>query len=108
VEEEGERNSPAGVRRSGIGKNHGRQESREVLTEEDIGWPDGKEQWKDIRTIIVYWRTCVENGKTAVDSRSYLSNRALDAEQAAEIIRGHWPAGNGLHWFPAVCFGEDP
>jgi predicted transposase YbfD/YdcC len=49
----------------------------------------------------------MENGKTAVDSRHYISNRALNAEQAAEIIRGHWSIENGLHWFLDVCFGED-
>jgi predicted transposase YbfD/YdcC len=49
----------------------------------------------------------VENGKTTVDSRYYISSRALDAEQAAEIIRGHWSIENGLHWFLDVYFGED-
>jgi hypothetical protein len=34
-------------------------------------------------------------------------NRALDAEQAAQIIRGHWSIENGLHWFQDLCFGED-
>jgi predicted transposase YbfD/YdcC len=55
----------------------------------------------------MYRRTCVENGKTTVDSRYYISSRPLDAEQAAEIIRGHWSIENGPHWFVDVCFGED-
>jgi predicted transposase YbfD/YdcC len=78
-----------------------------VLTEEDIDWLSGKEQWKDIKTIMLYRRTCRENGETTVDSHYYISNRALDAEQAAEIIRGHWSIETGLHWFLDVCFGED-
>jgi hypothetical protein len=55
--------------------------------EEDIGWLRGKEKWKDIRTIILYRRRCVENGKPTVDNHYYISNRALDAEEAAHIIR---------------------
>jgi predicted transposase YbfD/YdcC len=108
VEEEWERNPPADVWRSGIEKkNHGRQESREVLTEEDLGWLSGKEQWKDLRTIIMYRRRSEEDGKATVDSHYYISNRALDGEEAARIIRGHWSIENGLHWFLDVCFGED-
>jgi predicted transposase YbfD/YdcC len=92
VEEEWEQNPPADVWRSGIEKkNHGWQESREVLTEEDIGWLEGKEKRKDLRTIIVYRRRNEENGKATVDSHYYISNRALDAEEAARIIRGHRP-----------------
>jgi hypothetical protein len=47
----------------------GRQESREVLTEEDISRLNGKEKWKDIRTIILYRRRSEEKGKPTVDSR---------------------------------------
>jgi predicted transposase YbfD/YdcC len=49
----------------------------------------------------------VEKGKTRVDRRYYISSRALDAEQAAPIICGHWSIEKGLHWFLDVCFGED-
>jgi predicted transposase YbfD/YdcC len=108
VEEGWGRNPPTDVWRGGIEKkNHGRQESREVLTEEELGWLDGKEKWKDLRTIILYRRRSEEDGKTTVDSHYYISNRALDAEEAAYIIRGHWSIENGLHGFPDVCFGED-
>jgi hypothetical protein len=69
VEEEWGRNPPTDVWRSGLEKkNHGRQESREVLTEEDLGRLNGKEKWKDIRTIILYRRRCVENGNPTVDN----------------------------------------
>jgi predicted transposase YbfD/YdcC len=95
------------VWRSGLEKDHGRQESREVLTEEDIDWLSGKEKWKDLRTIIVYRRRSEEDGKTTIDNHYYISNRTLDAEEAARIIRGHWSIENGLHWFLDVYFGED-
>jgi hypothetical protein len=69
VAEDWGRNLPADVWRSGIEKkNPGRQESREVLTEEDIGWLNGKEKGKDLRTIILYRRGSEEKGKTTVDS----------------------------------------
>jgi hypothetical protein len=45
VEEDWGRNPPADGWRSGLEqKNHGRRESREALTEEDIDWLSGKEQ----------------------------------------------------------------
>jgi predicted transposase YbfD/YdcC len=52
VEENWGRNPSTDVWRSGLEKNHGRQENWEVLTEEDRGWLNGKEKWKDIRAII--------------------------------------------------------
>ncbi|MDR2757951.1 MAG: ISAs1 family transposase [Spirochaetaceae bacterium] len=107
VEEDWGRNPPADVWRSGLEKNHGRQESREALTEETLGWLSGKEQGKDLMTIIWYRRRCVENGKTTVDSRYYLSNRGLDGEEAALIIRGHSTIENSLHGFLDGFFGDD-
>jgi predicted transposase YbfD/YdcC len=108
VEEGWGRNPPTDVWRGGLEKkNHGRQESREVLTEEELGWLNGKEKWKDLRTIIRYRHRCVESGKTTVDNYYYISNRELDTEEAAHIIRGHWSIENGPHWFLDVCFGEE-
>ncbi|MDR2741958.1 MAG: hypothetical protein LBB98_07350, partial [Treponema sp.] len=67
VEQDWGRNPPTDVWRSSIEKkNHGRQESREVLTEEDLGWLNGKE--KDLRTIIWYRRRSEEEWKPAVDN----------------------------------------
>jgi len=93
---------PDDVWRSECEKDHGRLERREVLTCEDIGWMTTKGRWQDLKTIIQYRCTRTEGGigdkvaATSVDTRYYISSRALDAEKAASLIRGHWSIENRL------------
>jgi predicted transposase YbfD/YdcC len=101
------RHLPTDVWQSGIEKDHGRVERREVWTEEELDWMTCKERWKDMKTIIQYRCTRREGGKSTTDSRYYISDLSLDAEKAAGLIRGHWSIENRLHWFLDVCFGED-
>jgi len=101
------RHLPTDVWCSGIEKNHGRIEQREVWTEEDLGWMSSKVRWQDLKTIIQYQCTRTLGNKTATERRYYISDLSLDAERAAGLIRGHWSIENQLHWFLDVCFGED-
>jgi hypothetical protein len=39
-----------------------------VLTEEDLGWLNGKEQGKDLMTMIWYRRRSEEEGNPTVDN----------------------------------------
>jgi predicted transposase YbfD/YdcC len=98
---------PTDVWQSDTEKDHGRIEKREVLTEENLSWMTCKERWKDLKTIIQYRCTRTEGDKTTAESRYYISDLSLDAEKAANLIRGHWSIENRLHWFLDVCFGED-
>jgi predicted transposase YbfD/YdcC len=108
VEEEWGRNPPRdGWGRGREQKNHGRPENREGLTEEDMGWLSGKEQGKDLRTIRAYRGRSEEAGKRMGDTHEYRSNRAVEGEEAASIIRGPGSIEKGLHWFLDVWFGED-
>jgi len=66
-----------------------------------------KEKWKDMKTIIQYRCTRTEGDTRSTENRYYISDLVLDAEKAAELIRGHWSIENRLHWFLDVCFGED-
>jgi predicted transposase YbfD/YdcC len=93
---------PTDVWKSGVEKDHGRIEKREVRTEEDLSWMSCLERWKDLKTIIHYRCTRTQGDKTSRDDRYYISNLELDAEKAAQLIRGHWSIENRLHWF-----GED-
>jgi predicted transposase YbfD/YdcC len=101
------RHLPSDVWQSGIEKDHGRIEKREVMTEEDLGFMTSKERWKDLKTIIQYRCTRTEGDKTTTESRYYISDLSIDAEKASKLIRGHWSIENRLHWFLDVCFGED-
>jgi hypothetical protein len=68
-------------------KNHGRQESREALTEEDIGWLDGKEKWKDLRTIIVYRRRSLESLIISTLDDSLAKNIAAPPKKGSQYNR---------------------
>jgi predicted transposase YbfD/YdcC len=37
----------------------------------------------------------------------YISSALLNAEQAADAVRGHWGIENRLHWVLDVVFNED-
>jgi predicted transposase YbfD/YdcC len=65
-------------------------ESRKVLTEENLNWLSGREQWKDLKSIIVYRRKWVEEDTTIVSTHYYISSLVLDAGETARAIRGHW------------------
>jgi hypothetical protein len=98
VEEGWERNPPSDVWRSGVGKkNHGRIESREVLTEENLDRLSGRDKWQDLKSIVLYRRKCVEGDTTTVSTRYYIGSLALDAREAARAIRGHRSIENNLH-----------
>jgi predicted transposase YbfD/YdcC len=77
------------------------------LTEEQLDWLSGREPWKDLKSIILYRRKCVEGDKMTVSTHYYINSLALDVEEAARAIRGHWSIENNLHWYLDVCFGED-
>ena len=107
VQEEWEQEPPQDVWRSELEQGHGRIERREVITEEDLEWMGSKGKWKDLKTIIQYRCTRTEGEKTTVYTHYYISSRAMDAEEAGGLIRGHWSIENQLHWCLDVSFGED-
>jgi predicted transposase YbfD/YdcC len=85
---------------------HGRIETREILTA-SADWLDGKEEWADIHTIIRYRCTREIDGVKSVSVRHYISSFDTTAEEFLEIIRGHWSVENQLHWMLDVVFRED-
>jgi len=100
-----------GVECDGIGsKNcaHGRTEKREVYTTEDIDWLPQKDEWKNLRTIILVKSERVLPDQTAsIERRYYISSLPADAVEVADAIRGHWGIENQAHWILDVAFRED-
>ena len=82
---------------------HGRVERREARSVTDIGWLNGKDLWKDLKTIIQYrsWRD------GAMTERYYISSADMSAMEFYQCIRGHWPIENRLHWSLDMIFRED-
>lgn len=91
-----------------IDKGHGRIETRECMTCEDIDWLNGKERWAGL-TGIGHIRSTVEQGEKVTDSDSYFiyscKNKAASELLAAK--RSHWGIENGLHWVLDMQFRED-
>jgi predicted transposase YbfD/YdcC len=87
-------------------KCHGRIETREILTA-SAGWLEGREQWKDLQTLIRYRCTREIDGVKTVSVRHYISSFETNAESFGAIIRGHWFVENQLHWMLDVVFRED-
>jgi predicted transposase YbfD/YdcC len=78
-----------------------------VRVSRNTGWLDPKKEWKGLRCIVAYRRGWRINGKQTVFDRYYISNAEASAEQTGELVRGHWPVENQLHWILDAVFGED-
>jgi len=65
-------------------RKHGRVEQREVRSVTNIGWLEGKRDWKDLKTIIQYrsWRNGI------MTDRYYISNADISALEFYQCIRG--------------------
>ncbi len=87
-------------------KDHGRIETREILTA-SADWLEGKDEWADIHTIIRYRCIREVDGVKTVSIRHYISSFDTNAEGFLELIRGHWSVENQLHWMLDVVFRED-
>lgn len=90
-----------------LDKGHGRIESRSVYATADIDWLPTKEQWSNLRSIIMVVSECVRKGKTSREIRYYLSSLPPKAMSIAHAIRTHWGIENQVHWMLDVNFGED-
>ena len=89
-------------------KGHGRIETRECFTCEDIDWLEGRERWAGLNGIGVI-RSKVEKGGITTESLNYFiySCSGLTARQLMDAKRQHWGIENGLHWVLDMQFRED-
>ncbi len=88
---------------------HGRMEKRVCRVIDNLKFLDGKEDWKDIKTIIEI-RSVVFQKKTKKKSESvryYISSAEANSKLMANDIRSHWSIENNLHWNLDVIFKED-
>ena len=88
---------------------HGRMEKRVCRVIDNITFLDGKEDWKDLKTIVEI-RSEIYQKKTQKKSESiryYISSAPANSKQMAQDIRSHWSIENNLHWNLDVIFKED-
>lgn len=86
---------------------HGRVETRQYYTTDDIDWLEGKHEWTGIKTICMAVRERDVNGKTSTERAYFISSLNNRAPMIAKAIREHWGIENSLHWCLDVSFRED-
>jgi predicted transposase YbfD/YdcC len=87
---------------------HGRSERREVYITEDIDWLPQKDEWQNLKTIImVKSERKLSSQSVSMERRYYISTLPCDALRVANVIRGHWGIENQAHWILDVAFRED-
>ena len=88
---------------------HGRMEKRVCRVIDNLIFLDGKQDWKDLKTIVeikseIYQK---KSGKKSESVRYYISSEVANSKQMAQDIRSHWSIENNLHWNLDVIFKED-
>ena len=86
---------------------HGRTEARRCWATSDLDWPEGREEWKDLKSAVI-----IESGRfigesPSVETRYYLSSLPNDAKSLNAAVRSHWGVEDSLHWALDVTFQED-
>lgn len=86
---------------------HGRTETRIV---DAVSLPPdfaGREDWKDLQTLVVVTSCRQRHGEESWESRYYITDHRPRAKFLGQAIRQHWGIENGQHWILDVTFGED-
>jgi predicted transposase YbfD/YdcC len=90
-----------------ITKGHGRIETRKCVVTNDIQWLTQKDEWKDLKTLIMIEETRQTGAKTTTERRFFISSMEANAQKIAHAVRSHWAVENALHWMLDVVFNED-
>jgi len=93
--------------RKTVDKGHGRIEIRRYWQTTDVGWFEGKAQWKNLRSAGMVEATRIVKGKETTERRYFLSSLPLEIHTLSRAIRQHWGIENSLHWTLDVTFRED-
>lgn len=88
---------------------HGRMEKRVCRVIDNLIFLDGKQYWKDLKTIVeikseIYQK---RSGKKSESVRYYISSEVANSKQMVQDIRSHWSIENNLHRNLDVIFKED-
>jgi len=86
-------------------RGHGREEHRLVSVYDEV--EQWQQKWPGIACIIGVYRCGYRGQKLFTDAHYYISDVSGDAQQFAQLVRGHWSIENQLHWPKDVVLGED-
>jgi predicted transposase YbfD/YdcC len=89
-------------------KDHGRIEQRRCWVTQEIGWLENREEWNNLKSIVmVEAEREIIGGEKTVERRYFISSLEANAELALKSVRGHWAIENQLHWCLDIGFRED-
>ena len=88
---------------------HGRSEIRTCETIDNLQFLDGKEEWKNLKTIvkITSERYNKQTEFSSTEVRYYISSMISESSKINKAVRSHWAIENNLHWNLDVVFNED-
>lgn len=87
-------------------KGHGRIEKRNYYISEDIDWMEYKDNWKNLKSIGMAIRESIQDGKTSIERRYFITSLKADAKLFAKAVRSHWGV-ESMHWVLDMVFKED-
>jgi predicted transposase YbfD/YdcC len=96
-----------------VDKGHGRIEQRTVTVGREVGWLTGERRFPgelrlpDVAAIIRVESKAELKDRCRFETRYYITSASINAQAAAQAVRGHWEIENSLHWTLDVVFGED-
>ena len=86
---------------------HGRTEARRCWATSDLDWLEGREEWKDLKSVVFIESERFIGESLSVETRYHLSSLPNDARLLNQAVRSHWGVENSLHWVLDVTFDED-
>lgn len=63
--------------------------------------------WPDLAAVVSVHRSGTRRGKPYAEHMFYITSCLMEAQVAAEVVRGHWRIENSLHWVKDVILEED-
>src|SRR3954463_15577640 len=73
---------------------HGRDEFRRCWASSDLSWLEGREEWKDLKSVVMVEAERFIGDKLSVETRYYISSLENDAKLLNESVRSHWGVEN--------------
>jgi predicted transposase YbfD/YdcC len=90
-----------------VERGHGREDERTYLQLPVPKGLPGRKEWKGLKSVGLVTSRRVKSGEESIEIRYYLSSLAVDVDQFARAVRGHWSVENACHWSLDVTFRED-
>ena len=86
---------------------HGRIEERRYRVYEVPDYVTQTHNWPHLSAFVHVLYKREVDGKVSQEERTYLMSKQSTAQEAANLIRGHWQIENSLHWSLDVVMNED-